>query len=183
MSVKGRTRHSVQRNTAAAKRWGFETHCFLAHRTESSRSSSQAHFSWVDKLPIVLYWDLLEKTSGAVSPLVRDTIVSSHFCHVSCFPPLVVSTVLCCSGVQLRPLPPGSCPWLIRRCYWVKLLCSWGMLSEPCSFWASRLGSLSSAGYCWCLSDQGKKLGNRVLPMPQQGTWGQFHSSHAAVSK
>lgn len=82
---KGRSRLSLQGDIAVAKAQGFESHCFLAHRTESSRSSPHARFSWIDKLHTVLYWDLLEKKNlSATSPLVRE-IVLSHFCHISSF--------------------------------------------------------------------------------------------------
>lgn len=95
-------------------------------------------------------------------------------------PPLVVSTVLCCSGVQLRLLPQGGCPLSTWKCYLMKLLCSRGLLSELCCFWASRLGSLSSAGYCRCLSDQGKKAGEQRAASASARYLG---TTHPAVSK
>lgn len=97
-----RTRHSVQRSTGVAKTWGFESPCFPVHRTEGSRTSSHACFSWVDKphcTGLRLYG---KRPSCAKFPLLRT--VSSLLPHFP-FSPLVVSTVLCCSGVQLRPLP------------------------------------------------------------------------------
>lgn len=101
---KGRSRLSLQGDTAVAKAQGFESHCFLAPRTESSRSSPHARFSWIDKLHTVLYWDLLEKkTLSATSPLVREICLKSLLPHFL-LPPLVVSTVLqWCPAVSSAP--------------------------------------------------------------------------------
>lgn len=92
--------------------------------------------------------------------------------------PLVVSTVLCCSRVQLRPLP-WELPLVPLQVLLAEAALQHREAGGAVLLRASQLSTLSSAGRGWCLSHQGTSWGT-VGPLPQEGTRAQSHSSHPA---